>query len=1447
MSESAGKPVPKPAPPPRKSPVKRWFQAEVSEYPWEQAGLDHVRAQLPDVEPFRAWATFSFTANSGRINECDLFVAVPAGLYLLELKGHPGHVVNSGETWSFRDPDSGRVRTLRNPLHLTDRKTKELKSRLEQAARADGYGSRDRRFPWIQPAVFLSAPNLTSELDHVQAAHVYGRDGLDTGLPAIWADLLGRPPQHDSHRITAEFARLLPKWLEKIGVRASTAHLDFADDWRMRDDVLDEGPTWQDRLARRTSGPVKEQGRVRLYLTERQATPQRQQTVERAARREYEVLQGITHRGIAQAVQIRDHQSGPAILFRHRAEDLRLDDYLAARAADLTPQIRLDLVRQVAEAVRYAHDRALYHRALAARSIYVSPGAAPEAAEIRIIDWQAAARDFETTGHTSLNEPLTNAHIEASAQVYLAPEFQEFADPVALDVFGVGAVAYLILTGQPPAALRTELTERVARDGGLHPSVIADGIVDSLDHLVFEATRSDWNERLPSVEEFLHGLDEIEKELTEPLRSAHVIDPLTATPGQLIDGDWMVDRVLGTGATARALLVTQQGVDDDGADSVERKVLKIALDATRNARLTAEARALEQVGGGIVVKLLGPLRELGERMLLDLEFVGEQSLGMQLRAEGRLSYHDLERFGGDLFTALDQLAGKGIRHRDIKPDNLGVLRRADRSRQLKLFDFSLAGVSDKDIKAGTHRYLDPFLGDRRRPVFDDHAEWYAVAVTLYQMAAGELPRWGDDIADPKTIDDETPKIVDELFEPALREGLSSFFHRALHRDVNRRFDTLKQMEEAWRGVFRVADATAPASSPETDHGSDESLEEQRDTAAQAVTPGTLLVAAGLSPRAQSVAATLNAYTVGELLDVPPYEIPRVRGAGASVRRELNRRHKQWTTMLGGGRGRQEVPSSTAAMSVDDMAAQLLPEAKRRSKKTDAVRLTLGLPAESEGEIPPTWPTQAEVANRLGVTQATVSTHHRAAAKEWAGTDWLVGVRDELVGVLESRGRVCTVDELAVAIRVRHGASDAARELVMARALAVVRAAVEAETAAEVKANADEVSDPRLAVLRRAGRVLVALESLHGTDVPSAQEMADYAVALGKRADQLVADQDSLPGAVAVVRELRAVAPPEGLPALADTRLVGLAARMSKNAAGSPRLELYPRELDLARALRLSQAAAGVRRDPGISPHDLIAKVRARFPDLNVPSRLTHVVLGDALRAAGFELEYDTVLRVFRAPAPEVPRSSSSQFSNTSLSIMSTELGDASYRKLALAVERGGFRALTLHGRHLPGLAATLAQVYEVSPVDFNTLFLTEFRALAAEQGTDWEKVLTIDARFTETGRLSQGLRSYVDHTWQRVESALLARAAERQVLLVHDAGLLARYFEAGGRELLVRLQKAARRAPDRPHGLWLLCPGEAANTTPRLDGRIVEIEDTAEQVVLGRGFMDQLKSATSAA
>ncbi|CAM5543047.1 protein kinase [Streptomyces spiroverticillatus] len=1340
--------------------------------------------------------------------------------------------------------------------------------------------------PRIEPAIFLSAPDLESHLDDVQRIRVFGRDDGASGLPRIWQDFLGLPPGRPEKRITEEFARhQLPRLLKAIGIKQSTSHLKFGEAWRMRPHPLDAGPSWEDRFAERVDGLAHEEGRVRIYLVGQQADEVAKRTTERAARREYQVLQGVTHRGIAAAVEIREHEAGPAILFRHRETDLRLDQYLATHGGRLTPEMRLDLVRQLAEAVRHAHSRSLYHRALAARSVYVTARPDGSRPELRITDWQTAARDFDT--NATLLRSLGNATfdpglIEDAAQVYLAPESdQAYPDPGELDVFGLGAVSYFILTGQPPAERRSALRERLRVDSGLRLIAVADGLSEELDDLIHRATRRDPVDRLETVDRFLDLLDEAEERNAVPeQQSVAELDPLTALPGQSLDGEWSVRRVLGTGATARALLVERVVEDEDGESRTEERVFKVALDQAKAERLRAEARALELVGGGNVVQLKGGPRELGGRTFLELEYAGARTLGARLRADGKLSYHELERYGGDLFTALDQLAARGVRHRDLKPENLGLHRRDDRAWQLKLFDFSLADASDRDIKAGTRGYLDPFLDSVRRGHYDDHAERYAAAVTLHEMASGERPLWGGGHVDPVANDEAQLSVASELFEEALRDGLTEFFRRALHRDTERRFDTLRQMRDAWSEIFRAADASAPVTTP---GALDAAVEggDSRDAIARAAELDTPLIASGLTERAISVANGLGASTVGELLAIQPYIISKARGAGALVRKELNRRRKQWADELNrpassavsvltpqprsGAESEETAPHDPrAVLPVDEMAALLTPPAGRKgSRRGEVIRLTLGLPPADGGLSPlGPWPVQARVARRIGIQQPPVSRHHRSAIKEWCETGWLKPVRDTLVEVVEAAGRVMTAEELAVELRIQHGAGADTEERTLAKALAVVRAAVEAEAwvgerdgdgEGDTGEDETELAEPRLAWHRRGDTVLVAAESLPGTTDPAPSELVGYAAALGEQADRL-ALEDPLPGRAVVIRTLRGVPAPDGLDPLADTRLVALAAAVAPRVHASPRLELYPYDLSLERALRVSQAGAGVRRDTGITPAELNNRLRARFPDLALlaeGAEPTHPDLQDALREARFSLEFDAEQDKFFPPStvPEPSWTSTGETTRLAPTAEGPALEDphATIKaRLDSATRRGGFLAVTVRGTRLPGVAEALAAAYPVVGVDLSSEFLTEFRALAQAKGQAWEKVLGVDARFSSSGQISKGLAAYARTVWAHIETSLVERAAEpRTILFLYDAGLLARYWDEGGRDLLIKLQHAARRPTDDPHGLWLLCPVETRGQEPHVDGRTVEyIGSDGERTHLDSTFLDELRGST---
>ncbi len=529
----------------------RWETVTPSQFPHEREALEHVRLLLPDAEPYRAWSNFTFTATTGHIREVDLLVVARGGVYLIEIKSLVGRLTASGSNWT-QHRHSGDTRIFDNPLHLANQKSKELRSLLENAGRASR-----TKIPFIQPAVFLSNPTLRVELPDHQLHWVFGPEPGTPGgatnksastsnskggvaLPSIWSGLLDAPLRDERQRVTPELSKALAKLLPAAGIARSRRHQRVGS-WQLEFPAFDSGPTWQDYHAAHAQ-VASERRRVRIYLVERAAGEAERANREAVARREFLVLHGINHPGIVQVDGLENHEAGPALIFRHRPDEMRLDHYFGRYGDRLDAGTRLYMIRQLAETVAYAHGRHLYHRALAARSVLVVPsggrgrraGGNGEqgwlAPRLMIRDWQAAARDAGS-GTGALTSAMTKTslelavepaarflpHLELAAAGYLAPEIgAPYPDPVGIDVFGLGALAYLILTGQPPADSPNTLKARLEQSGGLHPAEVVDSLSEAANELVAQATRPLPDDRFSSVGELLDWLLLVEDEFTRP-------------------------------------------------------------------------------------------------------------------------------------------------------------------------------------------------------------------------------------------------------------------------------------------------------------------------------------------------------------------------------------------------------------------------------------------------------------------------------------------------------------------------------------------------------------------------------------------------------------------------------------------------------------------------------------------------------------------------------------------------------------------------------------------------------------------------------------------------------------------------------------------------------------------------------------------------------------------
>ncbi|MFN8932023.1 MAG: BREX system serine/threonine kinase PglW [Pseudanabaena sp.] len=1323
-----------------------WVTVTESNFPWEKEAIEYVRQHFPTYEPYRAWSNFEFIASDGSINEVDLLVFTPQGVFLVEIKSHQGRL--SGDTGTWQWENNGKSRIYDNPLILANSKAKKLRSLLaSQKAFRGKY-----QLPFIEALVFCSAPDLKCDLkdnarlriclrDRPATATKPMRSGIISAL--LKRDCLGldEHPKGMHDRPTSKAFALA---MEQAGIRPSQQQRRVSD--YILKAQIGEGQGYQDWEADHVS-LLNSVRRVRLYLVHSNWPDIQKKIAERAALREFRIVDSLQHPGILRTYGYTEHQLGSAIIFEHDPSSMRLDLYLIQHKDVLSVDIRLELLRQITEAIAYAHQKRVVHRALCPQSIFVVD-LSRQRRQIKILNWQVGYREDSSSsggmtaiGATSHGSVL----VDDASKAYIAPEsLSNISEGEHLDIFSLGAIAYHLFSGKPPASNGAELSNKLRATKGLQISGVIDGVGKELQELIQLSTHPDVSLRIDSTIEFLARLELVEEELTNPSEmEVFVEDPNLAQKGDVLAGRFEVLHRLGQGGSAIAFLVERDG---------QEFVIKVANDPEYNDRLRGEAEVLQKLHHEAIVEFRG-LEMIGDRVafLMNPIYVEKkadkrgdrkiETLRQRLRPEGRLHLELLERFGEDLLNAVRYLEDQKIYHRDIKPDNIAVgqVGRGDRLHAV-LFDFSLSKVSLDNIRAGTTGYLDPLLPVREPPIWDSYAERYAAAITLYELATGTIPKWGDGVSDPSYLECEIT-IDAELFDLALRDSLPEFFAKAFRRNICDRFDNAEEMLREWRSCFEGLEPAGATLSEEDVANLQEKI--------AIATGDTPIAELGLGARALQVLDRHNIFVVKDLLSVQKAWLISLRGVGSKTRREI------------GDIVEQLRDKEIAEAELNELRSQDVADPSKLSIDMLVQRIT-----RASGKGAP------------------------KAKSRWVKDAAIVKLRGDVAEILADVGLVMSLDEAAAAILVARGSYYDEPQRTK-NAIAILQIVLEVE-AVMVK--------PRF-------RLYDSSENLRSPLIAASQEAFDYAIALGQVADRLAQQDPLLPPSRAVL-QLREIAVPVTIVALSDGRLMRLAAVASREAALSSRQEFYPRGMDAGRALKLSQGALlGV---PILSIAEIRDRIASRYPEAaNIPDHpeLDELLaaagldlIWDAKGANGWGCYVNRLL------SPFLDSSSVNSFSRQPTATGTMVIGEVDEaaadarlfeEKLQRGLKQGAFFVILVQSRYYQQAIAEIANRLSVLHLSFEDLLLNALREVADSLNVNWDLVIETDARPYE-GDWDK-LLLLVDRALVLVNEQLVA--SDRTILLSH-VGMLARY------DRLNWIEHWRDRVGSEIAGLWVLVPGD---------------------------------------
>ncbi len=266
---------------------------------------------------------------------------------------------------------------------------------------------------------------------------------------------------------------------------------------------------------------------------------------------------------------------------------------------------------------------------------------------------------------------------------------------------------------------------------------------------------------------------------------------MTQTSGEFLElqaalaGEYSLQRELGRGGMGIVYLARDVQLDRD----VAIKVLPAHLaSADSRDRFVREARTAAALSHPHIV----PIHRVGEAggfVFFVMTYVEGETLGERLRDRGPLKAADATRVLREVAWALAYAHGRGIVHRDVKPDN--ILLEAGTGRAL-VTDFGIAhggahtaAATDSGLVTGTAHFMSP--EQAANEPLDGRSDLYALGVVGYLAASGRLPFDASNL--PALLVRQATHPAPGVLQvaPGLPPALAAAIDRCLTRDPAGRF------------------------------------------------------------------------------------------------------------------------------------------------------------------------------------------------------------------------------------------------------------------------------------------------------------------------------------------------------------------------------------------------------------------------------------------------------------------------------------------------------------------------------------------------------------------------------------------------------------------------------------------------------------------------------------
>ncbi len=283
--------------------------------------------------------------------------------------------------------------------------------------------------------------------------------------------------------------------------------------------------------------------------------------------------------------------------------------------------------------------------------------------------------------------------------------------------------------------------------------------------------------------------------------------------GTTLDDRYEIQEIIGSGGMA----VVYKATDNRLHRSVAVKILRdeLAADEEFRRRFQTEAQAVAMLSHPNIVSVYDVSHSESVEYIV-MELIEGVTLMQYMQKKGALGWKESLHFSVQISKALEHAHSKGIVHRDIKPQNIMIIR----DGSIKVADFGIAALESTQEQrssqtVGSVHYIAPEQARGEQP--DTRSDIYSLGVVMYEMLTGRMPYDGETAEQIALKHIAGIAVPPQEINPDIPDELARITLRAMNADINARYQSaselLADLEE-----FRKQQAAANRTSSDGEEG-----------------------------------------------------------------------------------------------------------------------------------------------------------------------------------------------------------------------------------------------------------------------------------------------------------------------------------------------------------------------------------------------------------------------------------------------------------------------------------------------------------------------------------------------------------------------------------------------------------------------------------------------------